>query len=622
MNINFTGLGNDIADGAVLLQEQLGFKIDNDGIAVRISSCENGLRVHVTNTSAEIYYEKPVNFFRALAITIDALKKGKEIDVTQTSAFDTCGLMLDVSRRSVMKVETVKRMMRYMACMGLGRLMLYTEDVYEIEGYPYFGYMRGRYTKDEIKEMVAYGNLLGIESVPCIQTLAHLEHTLRWEAFSDVRGAKDNLLVGEKKTYELIEEMIKTARECYTTSEIHIGMDEAFDVNLGKYLEKHGYSDRLEVLCDHIQRVDAIVNKYGFRPMMWSDMFLNRMKKNYDDKLRTTLTRIPEDMSMVFWEYDWRSEALFDRNFNLVAEIGRPVVYAGGIHTWDGISVHYNITFESMLAALRTAKKHGIKDVFICLWNDQGAECDLNESLLAWQYLAELNFNSKVEKDKLYRMFEVCTGLNADFFQLLDCDDYNNRPYPSMDAQMELNGQPDPVITVTSQVLYQNPLYGLFDKNLEAVDLPSHYKNLYERIKTVTVPDGFESIYEYHCQLLRILISKCNIGIRIKEAYDRSDKVQLKLLANELDNLARDIHTLCELRAKVWYENNKPFGLEVIISRMMAVMGLTENAASRIRAFINGEADSLPELCEERLSYTTGKEAFIVEFNADNIMIP
>ncbi len=622
MNINFTGLGKDIADGAVLLQEQLGFIIDNDGIAVRISSCENGLRVHVTNKSAEIYYKKPVNFFRALAITIDALKKGKEIDVAHTSAFDTCGLMFDVSRRSVMKVETVKRMMRYMACMGLGRLMLYTEDVYEIEGYPYFGYMRGRYTKDEIKEMVAYGNLLGIESVPCIQTLAHLEHTLRWEAFSDVRGAKDNLLVGEEKTYELIEEMIKTARECYTTSEIHIGMDEAFDVNLGKYLEKHGYSDRLEVLCDHIQRVDGIVKKYGFRPMMWSDMFTSRMKKNYDDKLRATLTRIPEDMSMVFWEYDWRSEALFDRNFNLVAEIGRPVVYAGGIHTWDGINVHYNITFESMLAALRTAKKHGIKDVFLCIWNEQGAECDISETLLAWQYLAELNYNSKVEKDELYRMFEVCTGHNADFFPLLDCDDYNNRPYPSMDIPMELNGQPYPSITVTSQVLYQNPLYGLFDKNFEAVDLPSHYKKLYEKIKTVTVPKGFESIYEYHCQLLRILISKCSIGIRIKKAYDGKDMAELKKICGELDTLAKDIRTLCDLRAKLWYENNKPFGFEVIISRMMAVMGLAENAAVRIRSYINGETDSLPEVEAERLPYTVKGEKFEYEFCAERIMIP
>ena len=52
-----------------------------------------------------------------------------------------------------MKVETVKFMMRKMALMGQNAFMLYTEDTYEIEGRPYFGYMRGRYTKDELREL-------------------------------------------------------------------------------------------------------------------------------------------------------------------------------------------------------------------------------------------------------------------------------------------------------------------------------------------------------------------------------------------------------------------------------------------------------------------------------------
>ena len=31
--------------------------------------------------------------------------------------------------------------------------MLYTEDTYEVDGQPYFGYMRGRYSKEEMKEI-------------------------------------------------------------------------------------------------------------------------------------------------------------------------------------------------------------------------------------------------------------------------------------------------------------------------------------------------------------------------------------------------------------------------------------------------------------------------------------
>ena len=46
----------------------------------------------------------------------------------------------------------------------------YTEDTYEVEGQPYFGAYRGKYTKDEIKELDAYASMFGVELVPCIQT--------------------------------------------------------------------------------------------------------------------------------------------------------------------------------------------------------------------------------------------------------------------------------------------------------------------------------------------------------------------------------------------------------------------------------------------------------------------
>jgi hypothetical protein len=61
--------------------------------------------------------------------------------------------MFDVSRNAVLSVKTIKQILRKMAFMGLNTVMLYTEDTYQVEGYPYFGYMRGAYTQDELKEI-------------------------------------------------------------------------------------------------------------------------------------------------------------------------------------------------------------------------------------------------------------------------------------------------------------------------------------------------------------------------------------------------------------------------------------------------------------------------------------
>ncbi len=69
--------------------------------------------------------------------------------------FQTNGAMVDMSRNAVMNVSTVKHMLRAMALMGMNTYMLYTEDTYEVEGEPYFGYMRGRYSVAEMKELKA-----------------------------------------------------------------------------------------------------------------------------------------------------------------------------------------------------------------------------------------------------------------------------------------------------------------------------------------------------------------------------------------------------------------------------------------------------------------------------------
>mgnify|MGYP002974852637 CR=1 FL=1 len=59
--------------------------------------------------------------------------------------------MFDCSRNGVLRVESIKKWIRRMALLGYSRLFLYTEDTYEVEGYPYFGALRGRYKKEEIR---------------------------------------------------------------------------------------------------------------------------------------------------------------------------------------------------------------------------------------------------------------------------------------------------------------------------------------------------------------------------------------------------------------------------------------------------------------------------------------
>ena len=122
--------------------------------------------------------------------------------------FDYFGVMIDCSRNAVPSVSGLKKFFDLISKMGYNCAMLYTEDTYEVEGYPYFGHMRGRYTAAQIKEMEDFGEKLGIELVPCIQLLAHLATSLRWDAFGKMRDTHDILLADSEQTYEFIDSVL------------------------------------------------------------------------------------------------------------------------------------------------------------------------------------------------------------------------------------------------------------------------------------------------------------------------------------------------------------------------------------------------------------------------------
>lgn len=217
--------------------------------------------------------------------------------------------MLDCSRNAVATVDTLKELLDKMALMGYNRLQLYTEDTYEIKEYPNFGHMRGRYSGEELKDIDAYAASKGIELMPCIQVLAHLNQIFRWSEFESINDCNDILLVDEPETYKLIENMFRSLAENFVSRNVNIGCDEAHMVGLGKFLNRYGYQDRFEIVNRHLRKVLDIATRYGFRCSMWSDMYFRLAfdgdyYKNSDKPIPPeVLERIPKNISLIYWDY-------------------------------------------------------------------------------------------------------------------------------------------------------------------------------------------------------------------------------------------------------------------------------------------------------------------------------
>ena len=619
MILNFMGETEDLRAGIAEVSQSLGFKVHEKGATVCIKKGIRSLKIAHKNGEYSIEYSIKAEFFRGLAILIDKIKAGEQdFEVIETKKFETCGIMIDVSRNAVLRVETVKDILRRIALMGMNLAMLYTEDTYEIEEYPYFGYMRGAYTKDEIKEIDAYALIFGIELVPCIQTLSHLATTLRWKYADGMRDTHMILLIDEPKTYEFIEHMIKTVSECFSSDKIHIGMDEAEGVGLGEYLRKHGYQDRYEILIRHLNRVNTIVKKYGLKPMMWSDMFFKLASKT--GKYRDTecvipkdiLEKIPDNMGMVYWDYYSEDTDVYNLMFERHRQLGNNILFAGGVWTWRGMGVNYKKTFNTTEPALKSCRKQGVKHVLATMWGDGGALVSVYSALLGMQLFAEYNYYDEVDMRHLGNRFKICTGYDMEAFLLLQVDDFDTNVFDAED-----------IVTVSSQALFQDILHGLFDRNFEQVDVASFYRERLDKLTKIDSQGDLEYLFEYHRQLIKVITMKCNIGIEITRAYKHEDKDRIRHYIEELKGLKNEVYILKEHAMDMWYKNNKAFGFDSFDLRLGGVISRIDTAIKRLSMYASGDIDHLEELDAKRLFYkgdniSTGK-ALVYEKVYNNI---
>lgn len=601
MELNIEGQLEGLMSGINIFQHELDFSVSVEGVNVKVEKVDGNLEVIFLNGQGIIRYTTKNNFFRALGTFVNALRSKTSFRIIEKPQFDSMGVTLDVSRNAVIKPKIVGQLFIKMALMGLNTFKLYTEDIYVVTGEPYFGYMRGRYTFTELKEMDDYAEVFGIEMIACIQTLGHMEQFLKWEHIKELRDTSDVLLVDQEKTYEFIEKMIVSATAPLRSKRIHIGMDEAETMGSGTYMQKNGYQDRLQIMNRHLKRVLEITRKYNLKPMMWSDMFFQLRStehKYYDLNVSTaeqSMKDIAKDVQLVYWDYYHSDEEFYHQFIKKHEEMCDMPIFAGGIWTWCGMGVNYGRTFKNTNAALKACKEEGVKEIFATIWGDDGSENNFFYALLGLQLFAEHGYARELDMAKLEKRTEFCTGVEMQAFVDLKYLDEIPGCAP---------GNPRSV-NPSKYLLWQDVLVGLFDKHIDGLHIAQHYEKLERKMRDNKEHYKEHSIFfevpEKLCSVLKI---KCDIGIRIKQAWDKKDLGALKFIVdNDLDWLYVNIDELRKAHRNQWMKTYKPFGWEVLDIRYGGLLARVESASQRITDYLEQRIDTIEELEEERLEF-------------------
>ncbi len=584
-------------EGFGCLSGDLGLANAPGGLPVRFSRGE-GLTLRLDGRGADIVWGKAVECFRGLSLL--AQHWGETVCLVQKPCFETLGIMFDCSRNAVLKPETLRYFFRKMALLGMDLGMMYTEDTYEVDGYPYFGYLRGRFSKAELRALDDYADALGIELCPCIQTLGHLNRALHWPAMAHMKDTEEVLLVGDEASLAFIRAMLESASAPYRSKRIHIGMDEAFFLGKGVYMHRHPYTPAFELMQTHLKNVGAIVRELGLSAMMWSDMYfrLSSPSEGYYDAASVpaeVVAQAPEDITLVYWDYYHHDEATYDRMLAMHEAFAAPKAFAGGIWTWTGPAPHYEKTLQTALPGLRQARAHKVPLVFAAAWGDNGAECNLLTMLYGLALYAEFCYTGDYDPAELNARFRAVTGADSQAF--LDLTRFHHLP-----GVKDWSLRP---VNAAKFLLYQDPLVPLYEADLAGVDMASHYAALaadYERYAREN-PE-FSLLLTFYTKLAEALAKKCAYHQRAGKAVRAGDREEAGRCAALALEARQAVEELRLTYRELWYTTNKMYGYEIIDLRLGGQSARLESAAAMLTAYARGQLDTVEALAETPLPYT------------------
>ncbi len=600
-NQEFSSIKNKVA-------ELLSVNLDYDFQIV----AKEGVYASLSGDQAVIGGKETTDFYRALMLFSLEIKNGNDaFEINETRHFDKLGVSLDVSRNGVVRISTLKQILDCMALLGFNVLKLYMEDVYDLPGYPHFGYRRGKYSHEELRELDDYAYHLGIELIPGVQTLGHLGQYLRYAETSEFRENDAVLLCGEEKTYEFIEQVVKTMRKCLRSNRIMINCDEASGVGVSQIMKEKKYTSPCQIVLNHLDRVTKICQKYDFQPCIAGDLFYGHLGKGYYDldfsPTKEGIKDIPE-LDIIYWDYYHTEYEDYETLLNGHRSLGRNVLFLGGIWIWAGQLPNVDFTFQTMCPALQCCIKNNVKEVWAATFGDDGNETNIAFALPQLLVFSEHCFKGENFSEEWVNQLATHV-FRLDFNAFRAVSDYH---YPWIEG-LPKEDYPFPNY-MGKKIFYTDILYNMVGTYDFSDILPKH-KAILAAIKKAGKGTPWESYFEYATLILEITVEKMQLLPMIKTAYQTNDRMSLQNIAqSRIPKLIKKYEHLMFLHEMQWMKVYKPFGWEELNVRYMGIIGRLQYAQRTILSYLENEIQ-----CIEEMEYEFIEEKYNTYHNGKNV---
>ncbi len=360
------------------------------------------------------------------------------------------GVMLDISRGRVPKLDTLLKLASRLADFKLNELQLYTEHTFAYSQYQSVWESWGALTGEEIRQLDARCQQLGIDLVLNQNSFGHLEHFLEQprlkelaevsRPYADAGGEfvrrPSTLAPNHPGTLPFLRGLYDELLPNFSSQFFNVGCDETWDLGRGQSKELCVAKGQGRVYLDFLKQIHREVTTRGKRMMFWGDIILKYPKLIPElAKLSSRSSRresapfssnladdqsglIPQcgtatiDCNVIALNWGYEADHPFDREAALFAKAKIPFYVCPGTSTWQTLIGRHDNALANLRAAAQAGRKHGAMGYLITDWGDGGHPQPLAVSYLPYLAGASLSWCAKTFDEA-----KLIPVLNRDVFK-------------------------------------------------------------------------------------------------------------------------------------------------------------------------------------------------------------
>ncbi len=361
-----------------------------------------GYALTIDRRGVRIEFREPPGL-RAAAATLRQLLReyGRRLPclkIRDWPDFARRGVMLDISRGRVPKLETLLDLAEKLSDFKINELQLYTEHTFAYRHYKSVWQSWGALTAKEIQTLDARCRELGIDLVPNQNSFGHLRYFLAdarlkklgelsapYEAETkDFLRRPTTLAPNHPGTLPFVRGLFDELLPNFSSEFFNIGGDETWDLGKGQSKKLCATKGKGRVYFDFLKALHREVAGRGKKMMFWGDIIL---------KDPSLIRELPQDVMAMNWGYE--ADHPFEKEAAQFAKARIPFYVCPGTSTWQTLLGRHDNALANLRAAAQAGKKFGALGLLNTDWGDGGHPQPLAVSWPLFAAGAALAWNSK-----------------------------------------------------------------------------------------------------------------------------------------------------------------------------------------------------------------------------------